>query len=89
MEVGVHAYFFDDKLVAFSFQAEGTEEMSNAEIQWVWESKEAAARVRDFLREINGANKLGVSVYDANTGTIHASWLNHNPDRDNLRPAEK
>ena len=82
--VGVYGYYFDNELVAFSFQnAYGNR------VDWMWRSKDCALKVRAFLQEIDSGEHIFVEVYDPETTAVGADWLDGGSYPHALRKTER
>jgi hypothetical protein len=71
--VGVHAYYFDGRFVALSFQP-----ARKSDTVFCWASKEDAQQVKNFIRTLYDLeNEISVTLINP-TQEISSDWLNKN-----------
>ena len=76
-DVGVYAYFFDDKFVAISQQPG-----RRADVTWKWLSQEAMYQVRDFIRSIEEYVCLRNVEILKDGEALESYWLEEGPYND-------
>lgn len=82
--VGVYAYFLDGEFVAIS-----TQQARKADVSWLWNSKQSAINVRNFILSLYDNEELLPRLETIGPdASLHASWLEKGPLNDPEPKAE-